>query len=219
MGNRDSQPSPANGGFRNWAVDFLKRFLAANPKADGLFLDNSFGRLQTDPRGLSESTAKYADDYASLAGSIESGIGLKWVLANTAGSGVSADPLAKYGISYVEEFALRPRSTRSWHANTAAGLPPEPAVPERPTRRRRPLTPTLTRYILNTAGRRIDWQPKPGCSSNGSINSNRSSVAVTDSPRPNIASRPSTNRKPHVMCTYESLEMPSNPQPYSGVAP
>jgi hypothetical protein len=100
--------NPGNGGFRNWAVDYAKRYLAQNPKADGLFLDNSYGRLQTDSKGLIESTAKYADDYASLAGSIESGIGPKWVLANTAGSGVNAEPLAKYGISYIEEFALRP---------------------------------------------------------------------------------------------------------------
>jgi hypothetical protein len=100
--------NPADGGFRNWAVNHARRFLAANPRADGLFLDNSYGRLQVDSRILREPISRYAEDYASLAGSIESGIGTKWVLANTAGSGVSADPLAKYGISYVEEFALRP---------------------------------------------------------------------------------------------------------------
>ena len=100
--------NPADGGFRNWAVDHARRFLAAHPGADGLFLDNSYGRLQVDARILREPVNRYADDYASLAGSIESGIGTKWVLANTAGSGVSADPLAKYGISYVDEFALRP---------------------------------------------------------------------------------------------------------------
>src|SRR5262245_214564 len=100
--------NPANGGFRNWAVDYARRFLAVHPGADGLFLDNSFGRLQADARILRESLTKYADDYASLVGSIESGIGTKWVLANTAGSGASAEPLMKYGISYVEEFALRP---------------------------------------------------------------------------------------------------------------
>ena len=72
--------NPANGGFRNWAVDFAKRFLAQHPGADGLFLDNSYGRLQVDARILQESTAKYADDYASLAGSIDAGIGKKWVL-------------------------------------------------------------------------------------------------------------------------------------------
>lgn len=98
----------ADGGFRNWAVDHARRFLAAHPGADGLFLDNSYGRLQTDSRGLRESTAKYADDYASLARSIDSGIGTKWILANTSGSGDNAEPLAKYGISYVDEFALRP---------------------------------------------------------------------------------------------------------------
>lgn len=109
--------NPANGGFRNWAVDYARRFLAANPGADGLFLDNSFGRIQADPRVLRESLTKYADDYASLVGSIDSGIGTKWVLANTAGSGTSAEPLMKYGISYVEEFALRPL-THNWQQFT-----------------------------------------------------------------------------------------------------
>ena len=46
--------NPADGGFRNWAVDYARRFLAANPGADGLFLDNSYGRLQVDARILRE---------------------------------------------------------------------------------------------------------------------------------------------------------------------
>ncbi len=100
--------NPANGGLRNWAVDYARRFLAEHPNADGLFLDNSFGRLQVDPRTVQESFSNYAEDYGSLVGSVESGIGTKWVLANTAGSGPSAQPLAKYGVSYIEEFALRP---------------------------------------------------------------------------------------------------------------
>jgi hypothetical protein len=100
--------NPADGGFRNWAVAYSKSFLAQHPGADGLFLDNSFGRLQADPAEIGESFAHYADDYASLVGSIDSAIGPKWVLANVAGSGASEDPLAKYGISYVDEFALRP---------------------------------------------------------------------------------------------------------------
>jgi hypothetical protein len=102
--------NPANGGFRNWAIAYSKSFLAQHPGADGLFLDNSFGRLQADPAGVRESFTRYADDYASLVGSIDSAIGPKWVLANVAGSGASEDPLAKYGISYVDEFALRPLS-------------------------------------------------------------------------------------------------------------
>jgi Hypothetical glycosyl hydrolase family 15 len=100
--------NPADGGFRNWAVAEAKTYLALNPMADGLFLDNSFERLQADPSGLAESSTNYANDYGSLVASIDSGIGPKWVLANTAGSGASADPLAKYGVSYIEEFALRP---------------------------------------------------------------------------------------------------------------
>lgn len=100
--------NPADGGFRNWAVDYARRFLATHPLADGLFLDNSYGRLQVDARGLHEPVTKYAEDYASLLGSINSGIGRRIVIANTAGSGASAAPLARYGISFIEEFALRP---------------------------------------------------------------------------------------------------------------
>jgi hypothetical protein len=99
--------NPANGGFRNWAVDYSRRFLAKYPQADGLFLDNSVGKLQTDAE-LLERTTNYAEDYASLVGSVESGIGQKWVLANTAGAGKAALPLARYGVSTIEEFALRP---------------------------------------------------------------------------------------------------------------
>ncbi len=105
--------NPADRGLRVWAVDYARRFLAANPGADGLFLDNSFGRLQVNPSILRESIRSYADDYATLVNGIDAGIAPRWVLANTAGSGASEDPLAKHGISYVEEFALRPL-TATW---------------------------------------------------------------------------------------------------------
>lgn len=100
--------NPADRGFRNWSVDYARRFLAQHPRADGLFLDNSFGRLQVDTSKLIESTANYAEDYGTLAGAIDVGIGSKYVLANTAGAGASAAPLIRSGVSYVEEFALRP---------------------------------------------------------------------------------------------------------------
>jgi hypothetical protein len=100
--------NPADTGVRAWAVDYARRFLAANPQADGLFLDNSPMRLQVDPSGLAESITNYANDYAYLVKTVNSGIGSHWVLANTAGAGASAAPLAKYGISYIDEFALRP---------------------------------------------------------------------------------------------------------------
>jgi hypothetical protein len=100
--------NPADSGFRTWAVDYARRFLAANPKADGLFLDNSPERLQVDPGILAESVANYAADYAWMVKTINSSIGSHWVLANTAGAGANAAPLAKDGISYIDEFALRP---------------------------------------------------------------------------------------------------------------
>ena len=112
--------NPGDGAFRNWAADYGRRFLAAHPTADGLFLDNSYGRLQADPRILRESTANYAADYGSLAGHINAAIGPKWVLANTAGSGASALPLAANGVSSIEEFGLRPLAHNFQHFEDVA---------------------------------------------------------------------------------------------------
>src|SRR5207248_7957325 len=58
-----------NAAFRAWAVDYLARLAAAQPKADGFFVDNSVGKLAVDPNGLPESAATYAADYAPLLGS------------------------------------------------------------------------------------------------------------------------------------------------------
>jgi len=98
----------SNASFREWAVDFSDRFLKSYPKADGLFIDNSFGRLQVDATAVKESLVTYAEDYGATLGAINQKIAPRWVLANTAGSGKSADPIVSNGVSYLEEFALRP---------------------------------------------------------------------------------------------------------------
>ena len=66
--------NPANGGFRNWAVDYPRRFLAKYPQADGLFLDNSVGKLQTEAELLERKT-NYAEDYASWSAASNPGSG------------------------------------------------------------------------------------------------------------------------------------------------
>lgn len=112
--------NPADGAFRSWSLDFAKRFLAEQPHADGLFLDNSYGRLQTSATSIRESITNYADDYATMVAAVNRGIGSKWLLANTAGSGKDALPLAKRGVPFIEEFALRPLAHNYLHFEDAA---------------------------------------------------------------------------------------------------
>jgi len=99
-------------GFRGWAVDYHVRFLATQPLADGFFVDNSIGRLIVDPTGLQEKLDTYPDDYGSLLGTINRRLMAngKWLIANTAGGNKTAEPILRNGVSYLEEFALRPMS-------------------------------------------------------------------------------------------------------------
>jgi hypothetical protein len=94
--------------FRAWAADVHARVAAANPLAAGFFVDNSIGRLAADPATVAESLVNYTADYGSLLGRVDAALGGKWLLANTAGAGTSAEPIARAGVSTLEEFALRP---------------------------------------------------------------------------------------------------------------
>lgn len=98
----------SNAAFRSWAVDYHVRAATAMPGIGGFFVDNSIGRLAVDPAGLAESLVYYTLDYGSLLGRVDTAIGSKWLLANTAGAGASAEPIARAGVSTLEEFALRP---------------------------------------------------------------------------------------------------------------
>ena len=114
--------NPGDAGFQSWAADYSYRYLASQPNASGLFLDNSFGRLPVDVGSLIESTAAYAKDYGALLATINAKIAPKWVLANTAGAGASADPLVKDGVSYLEEFGLRPMTSNFTQFEDLASL-------------------------------------------------------------------------------------------------
>ncbi|MGL6075924.1 MAG: hypothetical protein ACRC8S_17340 [Fimbriiglobus sp.] len=102
----------SNTGFRNWSVDYHARFLATQPLADGYFVDNSIGRLIIDPTTISESLETYPEDYGSLLGTINRRLMQRgqWLIANTAGGNTTAEPLIRNGVSYLEEFAIRPLS-------------------------------------------------------------------------------------------------------------
>ncbi len=100
----------SNPAFQAWAADYHARFAAAVPKAAGFFVDNSLGKLATDPAGVRESMATYSADYGALLGAVNKRLaaGGKWLVANTAGGGSSADPIYRNAVSALEEFALRP---------------------------------------------------------------------------------------------------------------
>jgi hypothetical protein len=99
-------------GFRAWAADYHARFAASQPLIRGFFVDNSIGRLAVDPTGVQESLTNYSIDYGSLLGAIDRRLELggRWLIANTVGGNASAEPIVRYGVSYLEEFALRPLS-------------------------------------------------------------------------------------------------------------
>jgi hypothetical protein len=102
----------SNPDFRAWAADYHVRLAAATPLARGFFVDNSVGKIALDPSSVAENLAGYSADYGSLLGAINKRLAPtgRWLIANTAGGGPSAEPVIRNGVSYLEEFALRPAS-------------------------------------------------------------------------------------------------------------
>lgn len=105
--------NPSGPGVAAWAADYHRRLLATQPLADGVFMDNSAGRLPSDTPAAVESTDTYALDYAAVLGAVNRAIAPRWVLANTSGGGTTADRVARQVPATIEEFALRPLA-QSW---------------------------------------------------------------------------------------------------------
>lgn len=103
--------NPASPQFRAWAADYHLRAAAAQPKVDGFFVDNSTGLLDVNPASTRESQANYAVNYGTLLGEVNAALMKKgkWIVSNTVGGGTAIDAQSKSGVSYLEEFALRPQ--------------------------------------------------------------------------------------------------------------
>ncbi|MEZ6142627.1 MAG: hypothetical protein R3B84_18865 [Zavarzinella sp.] len=99
---------PDSAEFTQWAVDYHQRMLAAHPDADGIFLDNSIGRLQITPTTVVENYNGYAANYGLLVGAIQRGLGTKLVVTNISGARQDAIPQLQQGVSGLDEFAIRP---------------------------------------------------------------------------------------------------------------
>ncbi len=100
--------NPSNADYRRWAADFSRRLLDSHPQAHGLFMDNSIARLAVGQDSVRESLSNYSEDYGRMLGEIDLAIGNRWILANTAGARESADAIYRHGVSYLEEFGIRP---------------------------------------------------------------------------------------------------------------
>jgi hypothetical protein len=105
-----------------WAIDYHKRFLAANPKLSGFFVDNSTGRLAVDQAGVVETIGDYGVAYGKMLGALNRALGPKWLLSNTAGGGKSVEQQIREGVSYLEEFALRPMAANHVQVEDLAAL-------------------------------------------------------------------------------------------------
>ena len=115
--------NPGDAAFRAWAADYDLRFLKSNPLADGLFIDNSAGKAPVTAGGVVEPAGSYSTDYGTLLYEIDRAIAPKWIVANTAGGGASADPTVQRVQGYFEEFAIRPLAHNyQVFETTAAGV-------------------------------------------------------------------------------------------------
>jgi hypothetical protein len=100
--------NPAGVAMHRWAADYHLRLLAANPNADGFFVDNSNGKLPFTGTAVKESVVTFTDDFAELIGAVTRAIPGKWVVANTSGAPVEGDAVAAESTAAFEEFVLRP---------------------------------------------------------------------------------------------------------------
>jgi hypothetical protein len=100
--------NPADPTFRDWLIDYHQRVLRNQPLTDGFFVDNSDARTPVAVGGVHETVGAFADDYGALLSALARAIAPRWLLANTAGGGKTADSVVRQNTGYYEEFFLRP---------------------------------------------------------------------------------------------------------------
>jgi hypothetical protein len=114
--------NPSSSAVRHWAADYHTRLLAQNPLADGLFLDNSSGRLPFAGTQVIEPTNTYAEDTANLVAAVWRAVAPKIVVSNTSGGQADAGPVTRASTGVLEEFVLRPTEATWATVNDVANL-------------------------------------------------------------------------------------------------
>jgi hypothetical protein len=100
--------NPSSSALRRWAADYHVRLLDATPLADGIFMDNATGRVPFPGVAVLEPTSTFSSDSGALMAAVSRAIEPRWVMANTAGGGMDATPIAAGSAGSFEEFLLRP---------------------------------------------------------------------------------------------------------------
>lgn len=100
--------NPAGAAVQGWAASYHVKLMADNPLADGVFLDNSNGKLPFAGTPVKESVAGFTQDLAAAVGAVTRALPGKWVVSNTAGSIAEGNPIAAESTAVLEEFLLRP---------------------------------------------------------------------------------------------------------------
>lgn len=98
---------PGGTAIQNWAADFHERLLAAEPLADGIFMDNSSGKNPIVGFKLIESSAAYGVEYSAMLATINRAINPHWVMANTSNGNADTDLVVRQVPATMEEFGIR----------------------------------------------------------------------------------------------------------------
>ena len=100
--------NPNSVGYKNWVVDYHLRQMAANPLADGFFVDNSNGKLPIDGIQVKEAVGTYTTEMAGTVQKLRSALPGKWIVTNTVGSFAEGNDIAEVSTAVLEEFMLKP---------------------------------------------------------------------------------------------------------------
>lgn len=106
---------PSASAVRRWAAAYHQGVLASNPLADGIFLDNSDGKLPFAGISVIEPTTTYTDDAADLVLAVSKAVSPKLVFVNTSGSTAEGNEVAANATGSFEEFLIR-ATDATWSA-------------------------------------------------------------------------------------------------------
>ncbi len=102
VSNASSQP------WRDWVVQYHQAFLSQHPHADGLFLDNSNGKLPFSGVPVRESVNNFTTDLATTIQQLNDALPKHLIVSNTIGSFEPGDRIAAASSGVLEEFLLKP---------------------------------------------------------------------------------------------------------------
>jgi hypothetical protein len=107
--------NPTHRAFREWVAEHHRRLLAEQPLASGIFMDNSHGRIRVKATEVREPVSGFPEAFGELLGEVGRAVAPKWVLPNTSGGRLEADPVVRHNPAYFEEFAFKPMA-QHWFA-------------------------------------------------------------------------------------------------------